>query len=124
MIKKLKAKGLRVALATNPLFPAVATESRIRWAGLDLKDFDLVTTYENSSFCKPNPAYYKEIMEKLGVSAEECVMVGNDVQEDGAAAKLGMRVFILTDCLIDRAGEMNGFECGGFDALEKALLNS
>lgn len=125
LIKKLKEKGLRVVLATNPLFPAVATESRIRWAGLDKADFALVTTYENSRFCKPNPAYYKEILDKLGLSAEDCVMVGNDVQEDGAAAALGMRVFILTNCLIDREeGKGAKLPHGGFDALEAYLMNA
>lgn len=125
LIKKLKEKGLRVVLATNPLFPAVATESRIRWAGLDKADFALVTTYENSRFCKPNPAYYKEILDKLGLSAEDCVMVGNDVQEDGAAAALGMRVFILTNCLIDREeGKGAKLPQGGFDALEAYLMNA
>ena len=117
LVKKLKDRGLRVVLATNPLFPAVATESRIRWAGLAPSDFEWVTTYENSSFCKPNPAYYEEILDKLGLEAGECVMVGNDVQEDGAAAGLGMRVFILTNCLIDRKGK-HEFPCGGFEELE------
>ena len=122
LIARLKEKGLRVVLATNPLFPAVATESRCRWAGLDPADFTLVTTYENSSFCKPNPAYYEEILRKLALSPEECVMIGNDVQEDGAAAKLGMRVFILTDCLIDReAGKGEAFPGGGFAELEDYL---
>ena len=118
LVRRLKESGLRVILATNPLFPAVATESRIRWAGLEPSDFEWVTTYENSCYCKPNPAYYQEILDKLGLDAGECVMVGNDVQEDGAAAKLGLRVFILTDCLIDRGdGEKDDLPRGGFAAL-------
>ena len=81
-----------------------------------------MTTYENSCFCKPNPAYYEEILSKLGLDAGDCVMVGNDVQEDGAAAKLGMRVFILTDCLIDRVeGESEKLPRGGFKKLEDFL---
>ena len=55
VIDLLKEKELHRVLATNPLFPAIATQSRIRWAGLDPKDFELITTYENASFCKPNP---------------------------------------------------------------------
>ncbi|MBQ9993698.1 MAG: HAD family hydrolase, partial [Clostridia bacterium] len=35
VVQYIKDKGFRVALATNPIFPAVATQSRIRWAGLD-----------------------------------------------------------------------------------------
>ena len=89
-------------LATNPLFPAVATESRIRWAGLQKEDFELVTTYENSKHCKPNPDYYRDIIEEIGVRPEECLMVGNDVNEDMIAESLGMKVFLLTDCLINK----------------------
>jgi len=47
-VKLLKEKGYRLALATNPLFPRIATLTRINWAGLNAEDFDLVTTYENS----------------------------------------------------------------------------
>lgn len=92
----------RVVLATNPLFPAVATEHRIRWAGLEPDCFEWYTTYENSRFCKPNPAYYREIAEKLRCAPEECAMVGNDVEEDMvAASSLGMPVFLLKDCILN-----------------------
>ena len=101
IIDTVKACGLRVALATNPIFPAMATERRIAWAGLSAADFELVTTYENSRFCKPNPAYYRDVMQTLGVCPEECLMVGNDVVEDMVAQTLGSRVFLLTDCLIN-----------------------
>lgn len=101
-VKIAKEKGLRVVLATNPIFPAVATESRIRWAGLDTSDFELYTTYENSSFCKPNLNYYKEIISHLGVNPEECLMVGNDISEDMVAKNLGMQVFLLTDHIINK----------------------
>ena len=102
IIRHVKEKGLRLVLATNPLFPAVATESRIRWAGLQKEDFELVTTYENSKHCKPNPDYYRDIIEEIGVRPEECLMVGNDVNEDMIAESLGMKVFLLTDCLINK----------------------
>ena len=51
-VKELKEKGFKLILATNPISPAVATESRIKWAGLDKGDFELYTTYENSHYCK------------------------------------------------------------------------
>ena len=102
-IRQIKAMGYRVILATNPLFPAIATQSRICWAGLAPEDFELVTTYENSHFCKPNPDYYREILEKIGLDSPECLMVGNDVGEDMVAGNLGMKTFLLTDCLINKA---------------------
>lgn len=124
LIDGLKERGLRLVLATNPLFPAIATHSRVRWAGLEPEDFCHITTYENSRFCKPNPDYYREILDKLGLQPEECVMVGNDEGEDGAAAKLGLQVFLLTDCLIERAGaDTAGMPRGGFAELTKWLEN-
>lgn len=117
-IAAVRQKGLRVALATNPLFPAVATHQRICWAGLKPEDFELVTTYENSRTCKPNPNYYLEVTARLGVCPEECLMVGNDVGEDMIARTLGMQVFLLTDCLINRQNEDIGqFPNGGFAEL-------
>ena len=101
-VSEIKKMGYRVALATNPVFPMAATERRIKWAGLSKDDFELVTTYENSRFCKPNLDYYRDIVSVLGVSPEECLMVGNDVGEDMITEKLGMKVFLLTNCLINK----------------------
>ena len=101
-VQALKEMGYRLALATNPLFPATATESRIRWAGLDQADFEIYTTYENAHYCKPNPDYYREVLQKIGCEPEECLMVGNDAHEDMIAETLGMKVFLLEDCLLNR----------------------
>ena len=122
VVRDLKARGIRVVLATNPVFPAVATESRIRWAGLEPCDFELYTTYENSRYCKPTLAYYEDILESLGVSGEECVMVGNDVSEDMVTERLGMKTFLLTDCLINKNGEdISKWAHGGFEELKEFL---
>lgn len=118
VIQKIKNLGFRVTLATNPLFPAIATHSRAKWAGLDPDHFDLITTYENSRHCKPNPDYYRDILDVLNVAPEECVMVGNDVGEDMIARKLGMQVFLLTDCLINKTEEdISHFPHGSFPEL-------
>ena len=117
-VKKIKEKGLLLGLATNPVFPAIATESRVSWAGLSKSDFELITTYENSSFCKPNLSYYTEIFSSLGVKAEEVLMVGNDVSEDMVAEKLGAKVFLLTDCLINKNNaDISLFPHGSFSGL-------
>ena len=101
-VRRAKASGLRVILATNPLFPAVATEKRVRWAGLDPSEFEFCTTYENFGLCKPNPAYYTEILRRAELTPDECLMVGNDVTEDAVAgSKAGLRTFLITDCLLN-----------------------
>ena len=118
IIDRLKETELMVVLATSPLFPTVATESRIRWAGLEPGDFAYVTTYENSRYCKPNPLYYIELCERLGLSPEEVVMIGNDVGDDMVAESVGMRVFLLTDCLINhKSADISGYRQGGFPEL-------
>lgn len=122
LIAWLKERGIRCILATNPLFPQVATVQRIRWAGLDPADFELVTTYENSGFCKPNPDYYRQILRQIGAEPEQCLMVGNDAREDMAAETLGMEVFLLTDCLLHGEGEdLNRWPGGGFSELRSHL---
>jgi len=122
LIDRLKKQGVHLILATNPIFPAVATEQRIGWAGLSPADFELVTTYENSRFSKPNPAYYKDILEKLSLSAEECLMIGNDADDDLAASSLGMPVFLLTDWLINRKQiDLSSCPRGDLAALESYL---
>lgn len=117
-VRQIKSMGLRTVLATNPLFPAIATQSRVRWAGLVPEDFEWITTYENSSYCKPNPDYYREILGKLGLQPEHCLMVGNDAVEDMAARELGMEVFLLTDCLLHEQGrDITAYPQGSFPEL-------
>lgn len=116
-VRAIKNQGMRVILATNPIFPAVATRARIRWAGLDESDFEFVTSYENSCHCKPNPEYYRDILNRLGIDPEGCLMVGNDAVEDTAAKNLGMDVFLLTDCLINKGADITGYPQGSFDDL-------
>ena len=117
-IRLLKEKGYTIGLATNPLFPKIATHTRLSWAGLAVEDFDLITTYENSTYCKPKLDYYEEVLKNLGREARECIMIGNDVKEDMCAAKLGMDTYLLTDCLIcPEEEDIAGYQQGDFDTL-------
>ena len=116
-----RQKAQRVILATNPLFPPVAVDTRLGWIGLRTADFDLTTNYSNSSYCKPNPNYYREILAKFGLTANQCLMIGNDVQEDvEAAGSIGMDTFLVTDCLISR-GIMPNCPQGSFGDLIRFL---
>lgn len=124
VIKLLKDKGLRLVLATNPIFPSIATEKRMSWAGLNSTDFELYTTYENSKHAKPNIEYYYDILNVLNLKPEECLMVGNDVAEDMVAATIGMQVFLLTDCIINKNNDdISVYPNGNFDELLKFLEN-
>lgn len=121
-VHKIKEAGFTVALATNPIFPSIATEKRIRWAGLDPSDFVFYTSYENASYSKPHPGYYEEIARRLGVAPEACIMVGNDVTDDMVAATVGMKVFLLTNDLINKENaDISIYPHGDFDDLIKHL---
>ncbi len=102
IIEILKEKGYALVVATNPLFPKEAIYHRIDWAGLNINDFKHITTYENMHFCKPNIKYYEEILEIINKKPESVMMVGNDVQEDIISSTLGLKTFLIEDCLIDR----------------------
>ena len=122
VVKQIKSAGSRIALATNPIFPAIATESRIRWAGFEPSDFEIYTAYENIGYCKPNTDYYIELMKRLNVSSDECLMVGNDVSEDMIAETVGMNVFLLTDNIINKENkDISAYPQGGFEELLKYL---
>ena len=98
-------KAEKVILATNPLFPMIAQESRLSWIGLKPEQFDLVTAYETYSFCKPNPQYFLSIFERMDLKPEECLMIGNDELEDmHAASTLGIQCYLVTACMIPRDG--------------------
>lgn len=125
VMERLHRRGYQTVLATNPIFPEIATRSRIRWAGLRPEDFLLYTTYENSRYSKPNPAYYREICQRLKIAPEECLMVGNDVGEDMVAQTLGMQVYLITDCLINRNhGDISRYPHGSFEEFADFVANS
>ena len=99
IVKAAKERGIHTYLATNPVFPRVATMNRIRWAGMDARDFELITTYEDYSYCKPNEEYFRTVLQELGLRPEECLMVGNDVEEDLVIRELGVKTYLVTDTM-------------------------
>ena len=124
IVNSLKEKNLRLILATNPLFPSIATEKRIAFAGLKPEDFEFFTSYENINYCKPNLKYYQELLDRTGLNAEDCLMVGNDVGDDMIAENLGFKVFLLTDCLINNENaDISAYPNGDFNALS-AYINT
>ena len=124
LIRSLRARGCALVLATNPIFPAVAVETRLRWVGLTGADFDWVTTYENSRSSKPNPAYYRDILARMGKQGGECLMVGNNPVDDMAAREAGMEVFLVTDYLENPGGlPLDAWPRGSFRELEARLAS-
>jgi FMN phosphatase YigB (HAD superfamily) len=102
-VASLKEKGYTLVIATNPLFPMSAVESRIRWAGLDPQDFVYISSFEENKFCKPQLGFYEEILKKLDLEASHCLMVGNDVEEDLVTQKLGFETYLISNHKIQRS---------------------
>ncbi|NPV29549.1 MAG: HAD family hydrolase [Firmicutes bacterium] len=104
LLERLFERGFQVVIATNPVFPERAIQERMNWVEIGDLPYALVTTYENSHFCKPRLEYYQEVISCLGVRPQDCLMIGNDVEEDLAARKLGVTTFLVEDWLLNPRG--------------------
>lgn len=103
IVNTVLAKGYKTVLATMPVFPLSAAVARLSWIGLYPHDFQYISHYGNSTYLKPHPEYYCEILRKMDLDGEDCIMVGNNIKEDMSAQNLGFDVFLVT-----------GYEIGEF----------
>lgn len=94
-VERARELGYRLVLATNPTVPLPMTRHRLAWAGLADVEWSLLTHPETMTRTKPDPAYYEELLGRLGVGPERCLMIGNDPRKDIPAMDLGIRTFIL-----------------------------
>lgn len=103
------ARGYRIAIATDPLFPRKATYHRLRWAGFEPERFELVSTFEHFHFTKTHSAYYAEVLGRLGWPEGPILMVGNDPARDLMPAhQLGLKTFFIDG----ESASSPGFEAG------------
>lgn len=89
------AQNLQLVIATQPLFPLIAIEARLAWAGVgtDRYAYDMITSYEIMRACKPHPAFFAQVLETLGRQPQECLMVGDSVTSDMPASRMGIKTF-------------------------------
>ncbi|MBK7451673.1 MAG: DinB family protein [Anaerolineales bacterium] len=103
------AQGYRLVVATDPLLPRPATRQRVQWAGLDPEQFELISTFEDFHFLKNYPAYYAEVLGRIGWQDGPVLMVGNDMERDiMSARKLGLATFFIET----ESGSTSGSEAG------------
>ena len=100
LVESALQSGLQVAVATNPLFPLTAIAQRLAWAGVppDEVAYAFVASYETMHFCKPDTAYFTEILGRLGAPAHESAMIGDNPEDDLApAGSLGLATFRIAE---------------------------
>ncbi len=98
IIDFVKANLQYCILSTNPIFPKVATLTRMSFVNLKEDDFDFITTYENSSYAKPNPKYFEFLLEKFNLKKDEVIVFGNNDYEDYLCAeKAGINCYIINN---------------------------
>ncbi len=125
MLASLKARGYRVALLTSALFPRVAIDERLKWAGLEDFPFDWRSALEVVHATKPQPGYYLEAAEQLHIAPEHWLMVGNDLVEDIIPAhQAGMSVFWVHGDVTDEEAQKvpQGTPVGSIDEVLPYIL--
>lgn len=107
LLASIKAAGVKIALLANPVLPRAAVEERMRWAGIDDFPFDFVSAFDCMRTSKPDPDFFGEAAEALGVAPARCLMVGADLRADVMSAW--------------RAGWQGWWDCGSRDPGRGAL---
>lgn len=100
LIDQLLKQDIAVAITTNPIYPQSAILERLEWAGLSsfINEFSLITHSDNMHFSKPHPAYYAEVIARIGIESDEAFMVGDSPTNDiEPANKMGLCTFHVTD---------------------------
>lgn len=123
VIDMLRDNNIDIIIATAPVFPSVAVNKRLSWIGEDIGNFKYVSTYENSTYCKPNIKYYEEIINKNQLDKDSMLMVGNDLNDDIKPCEtLGIDTFFIDRYAVndDQNYQKNR---GSFDDLYKYIQN-
>ena len=87
--------GLTCALATNPAFSEACVEARMSWANVSPEDFVRISNWDNAYRLKPNARFYQEFVNALGLTCDECLMVGNDSRRDFPHPDCGLRTIYV-----------------------------
>jgi FMN phosphatase YigB (HAD superfamily) len=95
LVSLLRERGIKIAIATQPIFPLSAIHTRLRWANVSAEEFgfDLITSYEVMAACKPRRAFFESVLRQIGCRASESLMVGDSIEMDMPAGRMGLRTF-------------------------------
>ncbi len=120
LVQLLQRQGIKIAVATQPIFPATAILARLRWAGVGAEEFcyDYITSYEVMRACKPRRPFFEQVLSQLGCRASEALMVGDSAEMDMPARRMGLRTFWVDR---RRAGENGAPECDAQGSLRDLI---
>lgn len=92
--QKLKAAGIKTAILSNMGDDVLASiEREFDW----IHEFDVLIWSYQLGMAKPDPAIYREVLEKLGVPAQETLFIDDKPENIEAARKLGMMGLVFTN---------------------------
>ncbi len=105
---QLLHRGLKLAVISD----APRQEAWLRLCYLQLHHmFDMVITYEDTGHYKPSPVPFRMVLDKMGIEAEEALMVGDWPERDiVGAAEVGIRTVFA------RYGDTFGTKESGADS--------
>lgn len=94
-LKQCKKKGLHICLITD--LTATLQFSKIRKLGLE-KLVDCVVTSEEAGADKPNKKVFFLALEKLGLKAQDVIMIGDDIKKDiEGATRCGIKAYVVSN---------------------------
>lgn len=88
-LTELVRTGIKLAIVSDA--PRLSAWMRLVSFGIE-SYFDVVVSYDDTGFRKPNAAPFRRALEKLGVEPSEAIMIGDWAERDMVGAKaLGMK---------------------------------
>ncbi len=91
VLTTLRAQGIKIGLITNADLPMWMRDTELKILGV-LEYIDVRLTASDVGHLKPHPAPFREALNRLGVTPDEAIFVGDRLQDDVAGAQTaGMR---------------------------------
>ncbi|MDE2859036.1 MAG: DinB family protein [Chloroflexota bacterium] len=100
LVEALLDQGLAVAVVSNPIYREAAIVQWLGWAGLGdfIESFAFLSSSENMHFAKADPAFYAELIARIGIEPDEALLVGGNQQKDHLPAEtVGLHTWLVED---------------------------
>jgi FMN phosphatase YigB (HAD superfamily) len=91
-----KHQGLRLGIVTNALQPMSMRDIELQEAGLlDYFESHCRLSAADIGYLKPHPRIFQEALDRLGITAEEAIFIGDNLAADIAGAQsIGMKAVL------------------------------